>query len=234
MAVTLRGREERNARAQEIARLSHLANQHKGAAGVYLHNPLWVFNPDPAHIAYVFSNPEKVPRRKQQGYRVVGAEEAHTRFQIPAEECDKGKNCAIRNGQIFMVTELENAAGIKAGYILQAESRMNADTEELAKAMGDMYREVDHDKRLVQHGKKRKFSASTAEERNAERARKLAARIEIDMQRQQHLAVATPSLLEQDPSTLLPHGVSLNDGVREFVLSDHPDVALDDFETLSF
>src|SRR5690348_3356865 len=136
MAVTLRGREERNKRAQEIARLSHLANQHKAEAGVFLQNPGWVFNPDPAHLVPRWSDPEKIARRKAQGWRVIPADEANAKWQVPAAECDKAKNCAIRNGQILMVTTIENAAGIQAGYILEAERRISSDTDELAKAMG--------------------------------------------------------------------------------------------------
>jgi hypothetical protein len=234
MAVTLRGRQERQERGMELARLAALSNQHRGEAGVYLHNPLWIFNPDPAHITHIWSNAEKVPRRKSQGWRVVTAEEAHTVFQVALDECDKAKNCAMRNGQILMVTTVDNAAGIKAGYILRAEAAIASDTEELAKAMGSMYRAVDHEKGLVESGKKRKFSAQTVSEAKAQRASKLAARIKVDMQRSTLVQPVPASLLEQDPDALTPHGVSVVDGVREVVLTDHPDVALDDFETLAF
>lgn len=234
MAVTLRGRQERNERGMELARLSHLANQHKGEAGVYLNNPLWIFNPDPANIATIWSNPDKVARRKSQGYRIVSAEEANKVFQVPTEECDKSKNHALRNGQILMVTTVDNAAGIRAAAILRAESSIANDVNELATAMGGMFREVNHEKGLVEQGKKRKFSSQTPSEVRASRAARLAERIKIDMQRSQGVQTATAQMMEQDPESFIPRGVSLVDGVREVVLTDHPDVALDDFESIAF
>ena len=233
MAITINRREEQIRKGQEMVRLSNAINAAqitRGQRARNLFESFQTFNPDPSNIVLRWPAEHNVSRRTMDGWEVVPPSDAH-KYHIPTNDTDKGAGCIRRSGHILMRHSVTVVDGLDAMPIVEAIQQMDSDSKAWFKAAGNMARDVDHEKKLV---KRRKVGKMSDDEQADLRAQKWQQQIRGDISRAISGApvVATPDMVNNPLYGFLkPQGISVNDGVREVIMTDDPTRDLDyDFE----